>query len=40
MFDQGSARESDVPWTLVRLYIGLEDPEDLIDDLRISLGLL
>jgi cystathionine beta-lyase len=40
MFDQGSASQSDVPWNLVRLYIGLEDPEMLIKDLGNALGKL
>lgn len=33
MFEQGSANKSDVPWNLIRFYIGLEDPDDLIADL-------
>lgn len=40
MFDQGSAAESDVPWNLVRLYIGLEDADDLIADLSNALNLI
>jgi cystathionine beta-lyase len=37
MFDQGSASASDVPWNLVRLYIGLEEPDSLIRDLEQAL---
>ncbi len=37
MFDQGSASESDVPWNLVRFYIGLEDPDELIRDISNAL---
>ena len=40
MFDQGSASESDVPWNLVRFYIGLEDPEELIQDIKVALESL
>jgi len=40
MFDQGSATKSDVPWNLVRFYIGLEDPEDLMADLSIAVNNL
>jgi cystathionine beta-lyase len=38
MFDQGSASESDVPWNLVRFYIGLEDPDELIQDINNALA--
>jgi cystathionine beta-lyase len=37
MFDQGSASKSDVPWNLVRFYIGLEDPEELMQDISDAL---
>jgi cystathionine beta-lyase/cystathionine gamma-synthase len=37
MFEQGSANESDVPWNLVRLYIGLEEPDELIKDIETAL---
>jgi len=40
MFEQGSAKESDVPWNLVRLYIGLEEPEELIKDIDDALTAL
>ena len=40
MFEQGSANESDVPWNLVRLYIGLEEPEELIKDINDALTAL
>lgn len=40
MFDQGSASESDVPLNLVRLYIGLEDPDELIQDISNALGTI
>jgi cystathionine beta-lyase len=40
MFDQGSANESDVPWNLVRFYIGLEDPDELIKDISNALEIL
>ena len=37
MFDQGSASESDVPWNLVRFYIGLEEPQELMRDMDAAL---
>jgi cystathionine beta-lyase len=37
MFEQGSASESDVPCNLVRLYIGLEEPDELIKDIENAL---
>jgi cystathionine beta-lyase len=37
MFDQGSASESDVPRNLVRFYIGLEEPDELIRDISNAL---
>lgn len=37
MFDQGSAKDSDVPWNLVRFYIGLEEPDELIADIASAL---
>jgi cystathionine beta-lyase len=40
MFDQGSASESDVPWNLLRFYIGLEDPDELMADLSNALNNL
>jgi cystathionine beta-lyase/cystathionine gamma-synthase len=40
MFDQGSANESDVPRNLLRLYIGLEDPEELMQDINNALVTL
>ena len=40
MFEQGSANESEVPWNLVRLYIGLEEPEELIKDIDDALTAL
>jgi cystathionine beta-lyase len=40
MFDQGSANESDVPWNLLRFYIGLEEPEELIRDIDMALSVI
>jgi cystathionine beta-lyase/cystathionine gamma-synthase len=40
MFDQGSASESDVPWNLLRFYIGLEEPEELIKDIEDALSVI
>jgi cystathionine beta-lyase/cystathionine gamma-synthase len=34
------APQSELPWDLVRIYVGLEDPEALIADLEQALALV
>ena len=37
LHDSKNYQHNDVPWNLVRLYIGLEEPDELIADLQTAL---
>jgi cystathionine beta-lyase/cystathionine gamma-synthase len=40
LYTSANYSESTLPWNLVRFYVGLEDPEALIDDLKQALEVL
>lgn len=40
LFNSSNYRNSELPWSLVRMYVGLEEPEELIADIEQALKLV